>query len=383
MEGTFISHLAGVKAGAFLSIPQLSSGISLTPAFQGTVDEFIASHVDGADRVVRMLRNRVKKCESCGKPNAFTLAICNGCGHSLTDTVISFSPNVFMGFVFGVARCPFPLTVSVRAQGRDFLVMDDLLALSPLHFNVIPTTAYIPDWRYLLRRPSDGLQLIQQLLERCHVAANENFLQNEAWVRQFVRAGATFSPVAHVACGFNYPPSQYQLHIQYIAPMMLPFQHAQFQRGVHFTAKRFFPFAYVASCLAVLRDRNEAMPPHLLEDKAPIEDIIKYFLQTHSIDYDSYHSTFLADFSAHEREFSNWRAEDFEGVVVAGPFGERFLQTGSSVAGGTDSFVGRSVKAVIDGDKLELQNYGRPYVDGKPQGSFYAFPKQPAEIEMW
>ena len=44
-----------------------------------------------------------------------------------------------------------------------------------------------------------------------------------------------------VACGFNYPPSQYQLHLQFMLPPFLPFQHLMYLVGNHFTKGRFFP----------------------------------------------------------------------------------------------------------------------------------------------
>jgi hypothetical protein len=35
---------------------------------------------------------------------------------------VSFSDNVFMGFVYGIARGAFPLTLSLRLQTPDVLV---------------------------------------------------------------------------------------------------------------------------------------------------------------------------------------------------------------------------------------------------------------------
>jgi hypothetical protein len=49
----------------------------------------------------------------------------------------------------------------------------------------------------------------------------------------------------HVCAGLNYPPSQYQLHVQFILPPLLPFHYHLYQRGTHFTHKRFFPVEYV------------------------------------------------------------------------------------------------------------------------------------------
>ena len=51
------------------------------------------------------MKNKVKKC-SCGKPCAFTLTECNSCGASLVDLEITYTNNVFMGFIYGLQVCP-------------------------------------------------------------------------------------------------------------------------------------------------------------------------------------------------------------------------------------------------------------------------------------
>lgn len=63
------------------------------------------------------------------------------------------------------------------------------------------------------------------------------------------------------------PPSQYQLHLQFIVlseayiptmwPCHSPFPdhiHREFLEGVHFTKMRFFPFDYVHKLLKWLKD---------------------------------------------------------------------------------------------------------------------------------
>ena len=390
MEGTFIGHLARVKSNVFPTVPQLLAGTANAPHFSGSVDEFVTAQTESSDSIARMLRNRVKKCRACKKPNAFTLAVCNACGDSLVPVEISFSPNVFMGFVFGIQRCPFPLTVSVRRQTPELLVMDDLLALSPLHFNVIPTTSYIPDWRYLLRRPAEGLALVDQLMGACHGAARDFFLNNAEWMKKYVRRDSEDSATLaeeHIACGFNFPPSQYQLHIQYIAPIMLPFQHAQLLRGVHFTYKRFFPVGYVSSCLLAASE-CDPLPAALLADEASVDGIIQFFSDHHGVHYDAFHETFLQDFAKNEKKFANWQNDDFEGLVVSGPFGDKYVraQAGDPAGGVGQRLVdeGFDPKAIIERDKIELQSYGRPYTaEGKPSGSYYAFPKKAADITIW
>lgn len=56
------------------------------PLFVGDPSEYIASIQDEQIRlrVSEQLRNKVKKCPVCQKPNAFTLPTCNGCSNDLT-----------------------------------------------------------------------------------------------------------------------------------------------------------------------------------------------------------------------------------------------------------------------------------------------------------
>jgi hypothetical protein len=47
---------------------------------------------------------QVRACPQCGKNVAFTLPFCNGCGRGLGDVEISYTNNVFTGFVYGIER---------------------------------------------------------------------------------------------------------------------------------------------------------------------------------------------------------------------------------------------------------------------------------------
>ena len=114
-------------------------------AFPGSVSEFVKKHSEKVDEsvLVRQSKNKVKKCVKCGKPCAFTLHNCNSCGASLKAVKISYTNNVFTGFVFGIKKGPFPFTISKRSETKDVLVFDDLLALTPAHVNCIPTNVYV------------------------------------------------------------------------------------------------------------------------------------------------------------------------------------------------------------------------------------------------
>lgn len=370
-EGALITYLAKALPGRFPVIPQVAGNPSA--AFAGDPSQFIELH-GATDETRRLLSNKVKVCTSCRKPNAFTLDRCNQCGDDLTNLAIGSSNNVFTGFMFGIARGPFPFTVSIRFQDESLLVMDDLLSLSPLHFNVIPTREYIPDWRYLLRQPQKALALIGNMFAAC-VDASKPFVDNAEWRNKVVKGGA-LPPIGDIVlAGFNYPPSQYQLHIQFLLPILVPFQYAQYLKGVHFTPGRFFPYPYVVECLKAAV--THAVPEALLRDEASIESIVQYFQVSHKIDYTRIHGDFYSRARTLQQTYSNWDATDFGGSVVEYGGRLRFVaHDGSATV--------EDIAAVAAADKAVLQNYGRPYTqDGKPTGSYYGFPKKPSEVSVW
>lgn len=88
------------------------------PAFDGDPVAYLAARGDDPN-LAAQLRNRVKKCPVCGKPNAFTLAVCNGCANDLRAVPESFTHNVFTSFIYGIARGPFPFTISIRHESPE------------------------------------------------------------------------------------------------------------------------------------------------------------------------------------------------------------------------------------------------------------------------
>ena len=363
-----------------------------------------------------LLTNKVKKCPLCKKANAFTLVCCNQCGGSLVSIEASRSANVFMGFVFGFERAgAIPLRISLRGATPDIIVMDDLLALAPLHFNIIPTAHYIPDWRYLLLKPKIGLALINDMLA-AGVSAGQSLITNDTWADKFINSRhAKFSLADHIGAGFNYPPSQYQLHIQFCAPLLLPFQLAQFIKGVHFTHGRFFPFNFVKDTLERLaslgiqdgfatlaanradlcpagvaycdlfnalgcKQPGQPLSLHDSEDCFPdLTKIVSFIDTVLGINYNDVHASFMDTFRRNQATFANWSAADFQGHI---------LTAASTSSAMPDSLVGEfstlSTSSVINADRIVLQSYGRPYAeDGRPTGCFYPHTKHFADIDIW
>ena len=50
-------------------------------------------------------------------------------------------------------------------------------------------------------------------------------------------------------CGCNFPPSQFQLHLQYFLMPWLPSHYQAFTAGASLTRRRWFPLAYLKALL--------------------------------------------------------------------------------------------------------------------------------------
>jgi hypothetical protein len=73
--------------------------------------------------------------------------------------------------------------------------------------------------------------------------------------------------------------------------------------------------------------------------------------------------------------------EDFEGVIIGNKF-YRFLgDEGNKKIEETQE----DVKVINERDKTLLQNYGRPYKDGKPTGTYYKYAKKVEDnnVQVW
>eukprot|EP01089_Gocevia_fonbrunei_P017793 TRINITY_DN5881_c0_g1_i2.p1 TRINITY_DN5881_c0_g1~~TRINITY_DN5881_c0_g1_i2.p1 ORF type:complete len:390 (+),score=90.15 TRINITY_DN5881_c0_g1_i2:54-1172(+) len=361
-SGAFSVTLNGYLAKSndnFPHINQITDTHSAT--FEGTPDDYLVKH-NNDSALNRQMKNKVKKCPQCNKPNAFTLTVCNGCGYpDLGKVDISYTNNIFSSFVYGIQKGPFPFTVSLRYQSPEYMVFDDLLSLAPCHLNIIPTNKYIPDWRYLLTRPKEGLQIVEDLFNNCFSVLQKQFLGNEDFKNKIYN----FSDITeealrgHIAAGFNFPPSQYQLHLQFIVPPMIPFQYHLYLQGVHFTPNRFFPIEYVREVLKLVESEKIEFK---IDDDQPIEALIQG---------DSH------------RKLAKWDVKDFE-LYVVGNKAYKANQDGTigEEASGVD------IKAINAEDKNRLQNYGRPYSTGEkvaPTGTYYGHPKSfdQKNVEIW
>jgi len=111
-------------------------------------------------------------------------------------------------------------------------------------------------------KPAESVKLLQRMEDAAWSVATTQFLNNKSY------RAKTLHPDSHilqggfsgfrrlgVAAGMNFPPSQFQLHLQYMLLPLLPSHFALFKSGNHFTDRRFFPLEYLYTVLRSLANR--------------------------------------------------------------------------------------------------------------------------------
>merc|ERR1719159_1108969 len=89
-------------------------------------------------------------------------------------------------------------------------------------------------------------------------AATLPFIQDPAFRKAHYIQGLTDEEIRKsIMTSFNFPPSQFQLHIQWIVPPMQPFQHFMAETKNHFHEGRAIPLPWVRKILALDRPYPE------------------------------------------------------------------------------------------------------------------------------
>jgi len=357
-------YLAGFRGGAlYPTVPR--EGELFQPSFKGTINDLDAEYPDAKLR--RTLYNDVKVCPKCSKPCAFTLMKCNSCGTDIKDVMISKSDNVFSAFLFGVktASKGFPYTVSLRKHTVDVMIFDDMLALTPIHLNGISAKYYIPDWRFLLSDPPAARRLLEGMEEELWNVTESQYLENEAFWN-YIYPAHRLKPRdvrSKVIKSFNFPPSQFQMHIQWVVPPLFPFQHHMAEIRNHFHEDRAFPFDYVMEILKL-----NIPYPTCIKDDTPISEIVEFYDKQGVVYKDHWHA-FYEKALADSIECSNWNPEEFEYLVHDGKAHSFSSEGGCLVPKSADPSV--NTADIQKKDCQLMQNYGRPYgVDGRPTGTY-------------
>lgn len=371
-------YLAMPKEGAF---PHVNCDATISgPAFLGTVEEYIKSLPEDVQSSVRtQMQNKIKRC-SCGKLVAFTSKNCNSCGKSMENVPVSHADNVFMEFIYGIrGTVERPLKVSLRYQTPDLLAFDDLLSVSTCHFVVIPTNEYIPDWRFLLRRPREGLDLIHKFMDCCKKVFEEQFIANKEWVGRNVPPELRTSMdklYDLVEVGFNFPPSQYQLHMHFVYPQYLPFQRNMtlHNEPVMPSIIRYFPTQYVQKALECLIETGREHEFADINEDTDINFVTDKIMSLFGLDkYEYYDKYYFGHYESDAMLLGRvWKTDDFEGYGI----GDTIYKWGESTP-----VDGLNCKGAALLEKKAMGNYGRPLSeDGSFFGTYYKYAKKHSEI---
>lgn len=267
-----------------------------------TFDAFRVQYLDNSNdgtngKIVleKQLRNRVRKCPKCFKSCGESMVLCNGCSYDISNVECSYTTNVFTLFICSVEklRNNIPLSISLRYESEDFIVMDDLNAMSLCHLLILPTSFYIPDVRHLFQHPEEGLQLVNKLLSLGIDVFKKQFLSNNEVSKYFYEdcnnkdgQENSFSEQfqKHLICCFNLPPSQFQIHMQFIFNPIVESLRWDCNTS-HFLPGRCLLTEYVIESLSKLVELNTSI---IGAATLNTEELINQIYKKTNVNYETY-----------------------------------------------------------------------------------------------
>jgi len=169
-----------------------------------------------------------------------------------------------------------------------------------------------------------------------------------------------------VIASFNFPPSQFQLHVQWVCPPLTPFQQYMTETRNHFHRGRAFPLSYVRKVL-------ELDVPYAVTKDTDIGSIISRYTDL-GVDYEAEWAKWFDEVVlASTMSFQNWDTAEFD-YVVQDKVAHSFEVVDGKVKLGAP-LPDVDYNKVQAADKTALQNYGRPYTaEGKPTGTYIGKP---------
>ena len=352
------------------------------PKFLGSVGDFIKRYSAKYPHIHRQLSNVVKICPKCSKSCAFSLSSCNNCSESLVNEPITRGDNSLTGFIYGIEVCAnYNLGTSIRYQDLDFLVYDDIMQTTMIHLNAIPTFVYIPDFRFLLERPEIGLGIVKDLYRVGKFGAKK-MLENEKFRDKFYSKNAINAMENnldnwiddHVFAGFNYPPSQCQLHLQFILPPYVPYHAVLLAEGKHGDLGRFFPYKYLVQILETAVRDSIVVKMNEIEKMNGIQ-LAEFLSVRYKADYFEIFRNCICENARVSDSCANWNSDDFDFLVV---------DKRTVVGRDSDKVIVEPVN-LIKRDQQIIQSYGkhRDGVDSSTRLQFYSFAKEPGALPDW
>lgn len=327
--------------GAYVTLPQ--KPMCSSPTFRGPLEDLEQYGFD--------IWNEAKVCDECGKSCAGMLSLCNGCNAKLS-TNLTKTPNALLAFTYGVQYIgnrenPRCAKFSLRYQDEKSFAFDDMMSRTPMHLCCVPSDV-IRDVKDLLSR-ENALEIISTLEE-----AGWRGIEASLTPEWLAMVNLPLSRIRELLmCGFNGAPSQFQLHLHVKVPPLLPEDMFLTQQGSRFTYRRWLPLEYVKACAAI-------RPIPVL---GPNDDICDVFDKLGDFNYDTMMKAAVERYVSASEEANLWREDWFTHRVIDGKVIDAH---GKEADGSLGDWVMR--------DKLAMQNFGRPFVNGKPEPiNFYGY----------
>lgn len=209
--------------------------------------------------------------------------------------------------------------------------------------------------------------MCEMLLDKLRMVLKTQFLANGPWKKKILSPQAQEMSdeqlCAHAKVGFNFPPSQFQLHLQFMLPPFVPQQYQLIHEGKGFQHGRFFPVEFVMAALTCAAKSESALTT--INHETTVQEITDHF-EKFGVSYKAAHEKFTKEVLASQQLLGNWQASDFTMRLKDGQL--LHAESGQLVEG-------TSFLDIVKADKNILQNYGRPYDAGMPTGFFYKHAK--------
>jgi len=185
---------------------------------------------------------------------------------------------------------------------------------------------------------------------------------------QIFNNGDTLSDDEILECfcfGCNYPPSQFQLHLQSILPPYCPYRWLLHKNGGTSMYERFFSLEYIENVLKC----NIVMAVN--EESPTIREIVDTF-SARGVVYDNYFRKILKEIDDGHDKLVNWNYEDFEYIKIE----DVVYSIGENSELTVCVMSEDEIRAIANNRDLAcLTNYGRPYINQKFTGGYYSFAK--------
>jgi len=151
-------------------------------------------------------------------------------------------------------------------------------------------------------------------------------------------------------------------------PPFLPYQYYMYLKKAHFTKDRFFPYEYVEEVLSKGISYD-------VKANTTLEEVVAY-IKSKGIDYEKIHQEKYDSYGEIHKKLANWDPHEFEGIMVDNVFYKLDFTKNLAVKDEPTTSPTTSPTTVSStNDKLILQNYGRPYHQNRPDGTYYRYVK--------